>query len=187
MSNADQPFALRGNTRRITATPRIATTAIRVLATSPLFPSAPHYILTNLGPSMVFVGYGPDRATAIDNAAVPVATDTAGTFCVIVPPGQRGIEAPAGSWFAAVTESGTADLLITPGYGKIDGFGDGSAAATAAINRAFGQLVDYAFGQQQELLTAILTEARVQTEMLRDAHGIADSVESLRNDQASVN
>ena len=186
MSNAVQPFALRGNTRRLAATPRIATVAIKVSQTADVFPQARNYILTNFGPSVAFVGFGPDSATAITNAKAPTATDTTGEFCYVLPPGQRGIEAAPGAWFAAVTESGTADILITPGYGMVDGFGDGAASSTAASGAALAELVNYAFGPQQEMFNAILIELRTQTEFLRQGLNVTDSPDLVRADQAPL-
>lgn len=178
-------FAQRGNTKRIGASPTLATSAVRMSVATDM-PHADNYIITNFGPSVAFVGYGSSESEAIDNAKVPTEGDATGDFCFIVPLGQRSIEAKHGVYFAAVTESGTADLLITPGKGSIEGDSDSVANQTSTNDLA--ALVLYESGVQQELLRGILIELRTQTEFLKQGLNVADDPDLIRGDQTeSIN
>lgn len=180
MSTPTSIFAQRGNTRRITAHPWPVSTSIR-MSVGADFPQANNYIITNFGPSTAFIGYGNTADDATTNARIPEPGD-AGQFCFIIPPGQRGIEAKHGVYFAAVTATGTADIFITPGHGTVDGFGF-NASADQASTADLGSLFLYESGTQQELLRTILVELRTQTEFLKQGLNVADDPESIRGDQ----
>ena len=150
------------------------------------FPPASDYIITNFGPSVAFVGWGPDSDTAIANARAPIAGDTTGKFCFVVHPGARGIEAKDGAWFAAITESGSADVLITPGSGLVDGFGAGNAATDPAASSAMLALSAYSVGRQAEMIEKLLIELRTLTEFVKQGLNVGDDPEAIRSDQAAT-
>ena len=178
-----QAFAQRGNTRRVTVTQQSMTAAMKVTYLSGSFGPANNYILTNYGPNTVYVGYGPDSNTAIANAAVPVDGDSTGKFCFVVRPGQRTVEAKADAYFAAITETGTAKLEITPGHGLVDGFGEGLDASERDEDKQLVMLLAYQVGAQQELLRGILIELRVLTNLLGQGLNVSDNPDSLRADE----
>ena len=173
---------IRGNTRRISAGTAPMVAAVQ-MARATGFPPASDYSIINLGPNVAFVGWGPDSDTAMANARVPIAGDATGTFCFVVHPGGRSIEAKDGAWFAAITESGTADILITPGSGLVDGFGIGDAATTAA-GAATLSLAALAL-RQQELTEALLIELRTITEFIKQGLNVGDDPDEIRSDQAA--
>ena len=178
-------FAQRGNTKRIAASPMLATSAVRMSVAADM-PQADNYILTNFGPSVAFIGYGGSSDDAINNAKVPTSGHAGGEFCFVLPPGQRSIEAKHGVYFAAVTESGNADILITPGKGSIES--DSAVASSQASGGDLGAMVLYQSGAQQELLRAILVELRTQTEFLKEGLNVADDPDVVRGDQTeSIN
>lgn len=175
-------FHLRGNTRRIRATTGW-TNGVQV-SRATAFPPASDFIITNFGPSVAFVGWGPDQDTAIANARAPAQGDPDGKFCFVVPPGARSVEAKEGAWFAAVTEAGSADILITPGSGLVDGFGAGNAAMDASSNAALLAMAALAY-RQQETAEALLIELRTITEFLKQGLNVGDDPEAIRSDQAA--
>ena len=177
-------FVQRGNTKRITAIAERPSSSVRMSVATDM-PHADNYILTNFGPSVAFVGYGSSSDEAINNAEIPASGDSAGEFCFILPPGQRSIEAKHGVYFAARTESGNADILITPGKGSIEG---GSEVTGEVSNTDLAALLLYESGAQQELLQRILIELRTQTEFLKQGLNVADDPDSIRSDQTdSIN
>lgn len=178
-----EAFVQRGNTRRIRAIAERPSSSVRMTVVTDM-PQADNYILTNFGPAVAFIGYGASSDEAINNAEIPVVGD-AGEFCFILPPGQRSIEAKHGAYFAARTESGNADILITPGKGSVEG---GSEVTGEVSNTDLADLLLYESGAQQELLQRILIELRTQTEFLKQGLNVADDPDSIRGDQTdSIN
>ena len=175
-------FALRGNTRRLKAQAGLASGAVQ-MSTIAEMPPASDYTITNLGPSAAFVGWGPDRDTAIDNAREPTSAEP--RFCVVVFPGQRTVEAKHGAWFAASTASGVADILISPGHGLVDGFGAGNAL-DQADSVALLALLDHQRGGLRESLDAILIELRVITSFLKEGLNVAEDPNAARSDEAAT-
>lgn len=147
------------------------------------FPFANNYIITNLGPAVAFVGHGPDSGTAIANASVP--TEATSQFCFVVPPGQRSVEAKENAFFAAVTASGTADILITPGHGLVDGFGEGLANLDTQGSAASVAMLDYLIGSQQDLMRGLLIELRTITEFVKQGLNVAEDPDAVRSDQVA--
>lgn len=174
-------FAQRGNTKRIAVSTATMSRAVK-MSEATNFPQANNYIITNFGPNWAYVGYGPDSDTAIDNAVVPTAGDTTGKFCFVVPPGQRSIEAKSGVYFAAITEKGTADLLLTPGHGSVDGFGTGDADTQSAANATLSSLLTHFLVAQKEVLDEILTELHVHTLFLQQGFVVKENPENIRGD-----
>lgn len=176
---------LSGNTKRITA--KVGSTISSVkMTTATGFPPAGDYTISNFGPNVAFVGWGPDSDTAIANADVPATGDTTGKFCFIVYPGQRTIEAKDGAYFAAVTSIGTADILITPGRGLVDGFGDGNVVNDLSNTVATAAMLSVTWGAQMELLQLILIEMRTQTDFLKQGLNVAEDPDVTRSDQAAI-
>ena len=89
-------FNIRGNTKRLTATAGAMISAVK-MSRATEFPPAGDFIINNFGPSVAFLGWGPDSDTAIANAKVPATGETTGTFCYVVHPGARSIEAKDGA------------------------------------------------------------------------------------------
>ena len=176
-------FHLRGNTRRLLAQPGLSSGAVQ-MSTIAGMPQANDYTLTNLGPSVAFVGWGPDADTAIDNAREP--TTATSRFCVVLYPGQRSIEAKHGAFFAASTVSGNADILISPGHGLVDGFGAGNAVLDQADAVALLALLDYQRGEQKEAFGDILVELRVITSFLKQGLNVAEDPDAARSDEAAI-
>lgn len=170
-------FHLRGNTRRFAANAG----AVQ-MSTVAGFPQASDYTITNFGPSVAFVGWGPDADTAITNALEPTSANP--RFCVVVYPGQRTVEAKHGAYFAASTASGTADILISPGHGLVDGFA-GNAALASSDAGALLALLAHERGAQQELLEGLLIELRTITHFLKEGLNVAEDPDLARSDQAA--
>lgn len=177
-------FNIRGNTKRLTATTGAMISAVKMSRVSE-FPPAGDFIVNNFGPSVAFLGWGPDSDTAIANAKVPASGEATGTFCYVVHPGARSIEAKDGAYFAAMTESGTADIMITPGRGLVDGFGAGNVASDATTSAGMLALLAYSTGVQQELLEGVLIELRTLTHFLKEGLNVAEDPDSARSDAAS--
>ena len=175
-------FVQRGNTKRISAGPWRPSSAVRMSVATDM-PQADNYILTNFGPAVAFVGYGGSSDEAIDNAEIPASGDSSGEFCFVLPPGQRSIEAKHGVYFAARTESGNADILITPGKGSIESDSDASSQTS---NADLAALLLYESGVQQEMLRAILIELRTQTEFLKQGLNVAEDPDSVRGDETEA-
>lgn len=173
-------FAPHGNTKRITAR-TTAVSAVKMTTTTD-FLKSDSYILSNFGPATAFVGYGSNVNEAIANARVPADGDTTGTFCFIVPPGQRSIDALSKDTvhFAAVTISGTADIFITPGRGEIQGSLN-SQVPVADLDSIFA----YESGTEQELLRGILIELRTVTHFLKEGLNVAEDPDLIRGDQTN--
>lgn len=174
-------FAQRGNTRRFIAKTGRAPSAIQMTVATDM-PQADNYIITNFGPNTAFVGYGSSSAEAIDNAQIPEDRPGGSTFCFIVPPGQRSIEAKHGVFIAAVTASGTADLFVTPGKGSIES--DTEVAIEQTSNTDLANLVLYAV-RSVEVMEAILIELRTQTEFLKEGLSVAEDPDLIRGDQTN--
>lgn len=173
-------FAPHGNTKRITA--RTSVTSSVQMTVNSDFLKSDSYVITNLGPAIVAMGFGSSSAEARANARFPETDNTTGTFCFIVPPGQRTIDALSKDtvYFAASTASGTADVLITPGTGMVYGSLDNQSSPMDIAS-----LVSYESGIQQELLQAILIELRTHTEFLREGLNVAEDPDLIRGDQTS--
>lgn len=174
-------FALRGNTRRFTAQSGIAAGAVQMSVITGM-PQASDYTLTNFGPSVAFIGWGPDADTAIDNAREP--TTATSRFCVVLYPGQRSVEAKHGAFFAASTVSGNADILISPGHGLVDGFGAGNVSGDLSDSAALLALLSHERGEQSELLRGTLIELRVITNFLKQGLNVAEDPDAARSDEA---
>lgn len=175
-------FALRGNTRRLKAQAGVAAGTVQMSVVAGMAPAS-DYTITNFGPAVAFVGWGPDADTAIDNAREPTAAES--RFCVVVYPGQRSIEAKHGAYFAASTASGTADILISPGHGLVDGFGAGNAL-DQADSVALMALLAHQRGEQKDALDGILVELRVITSFLKEGLNVAEDPDAARSDQAAI-
>lgn len=173
-------FAPHGNTKRITAR-TVATSAVK-MTTAVGFLKSDSYIISNFGPAVAFIGYGSSQSEALTNARIPADGDNTGTFCFIVPPGQRTVDALSKdtAYFAAVTVSGTADVFITPGRGEVNGSLD-SQASTADL----GSILNYESGTEQELLRGILIELRTHTEFLKEGLSVAEDPDLIRGDQTN--
>ena len=181
-----QTFAQRGNTRRLfTALTSPMANAMQITVAAG-FPPANNYIITNSGPAIAYVGYGPDSATAIANASVPAVGDSTGTFCFVVKPGQRSVEAKPDAWFAAVTETGSANLMITPGHGLVDGFGEGLDTTEVQEGVSLIGLLAYSLGEQQELLKGLLAQLLTITDCLKQGHNVSDDVEVARSENEAL-
>ena len=167
-------FTLRGNTVRLTASPGLPGRAVQMSVITGM-PQASDYTITNLGPVLAFVGWGPDRDTAVTNAQEPTTGDP--RFCVLVYPGQLAIEARHGAWFAASTIAGTSELLISPGHGLVHGFSSPNSQANAQIETL----------QQQQLdaLELILTELQVLTLLTKEGFILPGELDDLRSDMKS--
>lgn len=176
-------FQLRGNTRRLTARPGLSSGAVQ-MSTIAGMPQASDYTLTNFGPGVAFVGWGPDADTAIDNAREPTAATP--RFCVVVYPGQRTIEAKHGAFFAASTVSGVAEILVSPGHGLVDGFGAGNVASDQSDSAALLALLLYERGEQNETLKDALIELRVITNFLKQGLNVAEDPDVARSDEAAT-
>lgn len=174
-------FHLRGNTRRLMAQAGLSSGAVQ-MSTIAGMPQASDYTLTNFGPSVAFVGWGPDADTAIDNAREP--TTATPRFCVVLYPGQRSIEARHGAFFAASTASGSADILVSPGHGLVDGFGAGNIAGDLSDSAALLALLSHGRGEQNELLRGTLIELRVITNFLKQGLNVAEDPDAARSDEA---
>lgn len=167
-------FALRGNTVRLTASPGLPGRAVQMSVISGN-PQASDYTITNLGPNVAFVGWGPDKDTAVANAQEPTTGDP--RFCVIVYPGQLAIEARHGAWFAASTLSGIAEIMVSPGHGLVHGFSSPSAQANNTVE-ALQQ-------QQLDALELILTELQVLTLLTKEGFILPGELDDLRSDMKS--
>lgn len=172
-------FHLRGNTRRFTAQAGLSAGAVQV-SNATGFPPASDYTITNLGPEVAFVGWGPDVDTAIANAKEPKTGDS--QFCVVVCPGQMAIEARSNAYFAASTVSGTAELLISPGHGLVSGFGSGKVSTDSSILMA---MLDFERGEHRELQNELLIELRTITHFLKEGLNVAEDPDSTRSDEAA--
>ena len=86
-----------------------------------------------------------------------------------------------------MTESGTADIMITPGRGLVDGFGAGNVGVDAASNASLLALFAYSSGAQQELFEGVLIELRTITEFLKAGLNVADDPAAIRSDNAAIN
>lgn len=181
-------FAQRGNTKRILARTVWSSGSSVQMSAAIGYPPTDNYIITNLGTNVAFLGYGSTENEAIANARIPAAGNTTGIFCFVVYPGQRSIEAKDGAYFAAVTASGTTDLLITPGHGPVDGFGNSDASANQTSAGSLAALFAYEYGEQQELLKNILIELRTHTAFLKEGLNVAEDPDLVRGDQTkSIN
>ena len=179
-------FAIRGNTIRLTASANaMQAGSARQVMTGTGFTNATAHTIFNFGPAIAFIGYGPDADTAVANAKPPTPGDSVGTFCIVMGPGARSIEASPKSYFAAMTENGVADILITPGAGAIEGFGDG-LASQAQSNAAMLAMLRYLDGSQRELLEQALTELRTLTYFVKEGLNVADDPEAIRSDNAAT-
>ena len=167
-------FALRGNTVRLSASPGLPGQAVQMSVIAGTV-QASDYTITNLGPAVAFVGWGPDKATALANAREPTTGDP--RFCVVVYPGQLAIEAKHGAWFAASTAAGSADILISPGHGLVHGFAGPSSQATSQVE-ALQQ-------QQLDALELILTELQVLTLLTKEGFILPGELDDLRSDMKS--
>lgn len=167
-------FALRGNTIRLSASPGKPGRAVQmsVIAGNP---QASDYTITNLGPNVAYVGWGPDKDTALENAQEP--TTGSPRFCVVCYPGQMAIEARHGAWFAASTISGTAEIMISPGHGMVHGFSSPNNQANASVE-ALQQ-------QQLDALELILIELQVLTLLTKEGFIIPGELSDLRSDMKS--
>lgn len=175
-------FQLRGNTRRLTARPGLSSGAVQ-MSTITGMPQASDYTLTNFGPSVAFVGWGPDGDTAVDNAREP--TGATPRFCVVLYPGQRTIEAKHAAFFAASTASGTAEIFISPGHGLVDGFGAGNITGDQSDSAALLELLYEQRGAHNELLKNTLIELRVITNFLKQGLNVAEDPNAARGDEAA--
>ena len=178
-------FAQRGNTKRIRASVGNTPFSSVQMARATAFPPASDYIITNFGPSVAYIGWGPGQDTAVANAAAPITGDSTGAFCFAVYPGKRSIEAKDGAWFAATTESGTADILITPGSGLVDGFGVGNAASGAGASEDALTVLALVALRQRELMEGVLVELRTLTEFIKQGLNVGDDPDAIRSDQAA--
>ena len=170
-------FAPHGNTKRL-AVRSSAYTTVRMTVTSN-FLKADSYLITNLGPSIIALGYGSSAAEAMSNASFPSAGDTTGVFCFIVPPGQRTIDALSKNivYFAAVTASGTADVLITPGRGEIAASLDDQSEVLNIAAILLNAVVS-----QRDLLEAIFIELKTHTYFLKEGLTVDDDPDLVRSD-----
>ena len=135
------------------------------------------FTLTNLGPGLAVIGVGASESEAISRAVIPAVGDPTGVKCFILPPGQRSIEAHPLAYFAAVTFGGTADILITPGKGPVDGFTGDLLAATSGPTDISDQIREL-----RDQLRDLLVELKAQTYILREGFVINDEVETIRHD-----
>ena len=177
-------FHLRGNTKVLKAGAGRPGETIQMSVIAGM-PPASDYTITNLGPGIAYVGWGPDADTAIENAREPTTAEP--RFCVVVYPGQRTIEAKHNVYFAASTASGTTTLLISPGQGLVDGFGAGNVLEQTDSLALLG-LLAHIRGSEQETLDRILVELRVITNFIKQGLNVAEEPDIARGDEtANIN
>ena len=108
-----QPILPCGNTQTVTAATSAPTPVQAQCGTST---NNTQYVVTNTGSVTAFVTYAGTSALATTNCVIPTSTATA--VYVVLPMSQITMTAGGGSWFCALTSSGTAVIYIMPGVGS---------------------------------------------------------------------
>lgn len=169
------PAKLQGFTQALASGVNSVPNAIQVKTIDGI--GANNYVMSNLGPDIAFVGYGPDPATAQANSVIPAPGTP--VFCVVLFPGMQSFSLPPNSYFSAVSRSVSSKVLIQPG----DGTARGGQIPT--IDQASAQAqISYQLNLIYEQLALILNELMVQSMMQNSAFGISDDLDSLRGDPA---